>query len=277
MEALTTSKAPVKTRDQCEISSAERISPLIQSAELEFQATVRLLAERARFLTAASGAAVALEEQGKQVYYAVSGDSVPPAGTTVDTNKEPIGQCIAQTKAVRSRTVGGTALFALAAPIITDEKVIGLFELRGPSTFEDRDLESIVRLAEMVGTAIDHRRAAEQVDRKLFAPFAEIAHAAILPSHWHAPETAKSETPQPEPAPGPGVLTASVQKCASCGFPISQGRTLCVECDQKLGHAAPPTELFSTPEEESWISVHVYSIASVLITALAVAIIFWLR
>jgi len=277
MEVLTTSTAPLQTPDQCEISSAEIISPSIQSAELEFQATVRLLVERARFLTAASGAAIALEEQGKQVYCAVSGDSVPPAGTTVDTNEGPIRQCIAQAKAVRSRTVGGKTLFVLAAPIITDEKVIGLFELRGQSILEDRDLESIVRLAGMVCTAIDHRRAAEQVERKLFAPLAEVARAAILPSLWHAPDTAKSETPEQEPAPSPTVLAADVQKCASCGFPISKGRTLCVECDQKLGHAAPPTELFSTPKEESWISAHVYTIASALITALAVAIILWLR
>src|SRR5215831_7018830 len=125
MEVLTTSTAPLQTPDQREISSAEIISPSIQSAELEFQATLRLLVERARFLTAASGAAIALEEQGKLVYGAVGGDSVAFAGAAVDTSKEPIGQCIQRGKPARHRTDAGNALFALAAPIINDEKVIG--------------------------------------------------------------------------------------------------------------------------------------------------------
>src|SRR5215469_10922612 len=109
MEVLSTATASWKTPDECEISSAETISPLIQSAELEFQATLRLLVERARFLTAASGAAIALEEQGKLIYCAVSGDSPPPAGTTADTSKEPVGQCIAQGKVARRRTLGANA------------------------------------------------------------------------------------------------------------------------------------------------------------------------
>jgi hypothetical protein len=277
MELLTTATAPLETPDECEISSAEAISPSIQIAELEFQATLRLLVERARFLTAAASSAIALEEQGKLIYCAVSGDSTPSAGATVDTSKEPIGQCIEQGKSARKEADAGNPAFALAVPIRKDEKVIGLFELRGQSTFEDRDVESVVRLAEMINTAIDHREAAEQVERKLFAQLTEIAGAAIVPSLWHAPDTTKSETPEKEPAPSPIVVATDVQKCASCGFPVSKGRSLCVECDEKIGHANSPAELFSTPKEESWISAHGYTIASALITALAVAFILWLR
>src|SRR5215469_16582978 len=118
MELLTTTTAPSTTPDECEISSAEPISTLTERAELEFQATLRLLVERARFLTAASGAAIALEEQGKLVYCAVGGDSVPCAGATVDTSKELIAQCIKRGKPARSRIEAGNARFALAAPII---------------------------------------------------------------------------------------------------------------------------------------------------------------
>ena len=233
--------------------------------------------ERARFLTAASGAAIALEEQGKLVYCAVGGDSVSAAGATVDTSKEPIVQCIERGKPAHSRPGAGNALAVLAAPIMKDQKVIGLFELSGQSTFEDRDVESIGRLAEMVNTAIDHRTAAEQVERKLFAQLAAIARAAIVPSFWHAPAVTESEAPQKESHPAAIVVAAQVQKCASCGFPVSKGRSLCVECDQKIGRPAPPPELFSTLKGEGWISAHGYTIASALITALAVAIILWLR
>src|SRR5215467_14197633 len=103
MELLTTTMAYPATPDQCEISSAETSSTLAQSAELEFQATLRLLVERARFLTAASGTAIALEEQGKLIYAAAAGDSVASAGATVDTSKEPIAQCIERGKPTRQR------------------------------------------------------------------------------------------------------------------------------------------------------------------------------
>ena len=43
-----------------------------------------------------------------------------------------------------------------------------------------------------------------------------------------------------EPGPGPELKPASVpeamlrvQKCASCGFPVSEGRTLCLDCEKK--------------------------------------------
>src|SRR5215472_15318554 len=117
MELLTTMTAPPPIPDECEPSSREPISTLIERAELEFQVTLRLLVERARFLTAASGAAIALEEQGKLVYCAVGGDSVCAAGAAVDTSKEPIVQCIERGKPTRSRT---EALSVLAAPIIKD-------------------------------------------------------------------------------------------------------------------------------------------------------------
>lgn len=276
MELLTITTAPAMTADDGEISSAETISSLIQSAELEFQATLRLLVERARFLTAAATGALALERQGKLAYCAISGDSAPQLGTIVDTRKEPIGQCIEQAKPARKEASVENPSFALVVPILNEQKVIGLFELRGQSKFEARDVESISRLAEMVSTAIDHRTAAEQVEKKLFAQLAEITRAAAVPPLWHAPEAAEPETRQAEPEL-PAVEPADIQKCASCGFPVSTGRSLCVECDQKLGHAGPPTEVFSTPKEESWIGAYGYTIASALITALAVAIILWLR
>jgi hypothetical protein len=36
----------------------------------------------------------------------------------------------------------------------------------------------------------------------------------------------------PEPIPVPAELR-NLQKCKACGFPVSQGRTFCVECEEK--------------------------------------------
>ncbi len=38
------------------------------------------------------------------------------------------------------------------------------------------------------------------------------------------------ETSPPEPAPVPEAMRR-IQKCASCGFPVSEGRTLCLDCE----------------------------------------------
>jgi hypothetical protein len=40
---------------------------------------------------------------------------------------------------------------------------------------------------------------------------------------------------------------------------------------------SPTSELFVLEKEESWINNHGYTVASVLVSALAVAIIYWLR
>ncbi len=76
-----------------------------------------------------------------------------------------------------------------------------------------------------------------------------------------------------------------VQKCASCGFPVSEGRTLCVDCENKrydqAGSAeAAPAEFvpaflaYSPPPDESWLANHVNLLAVlVLILSIVVAVV----
>jgi putative methionine-R-sulfoxide reductase with GAF domain len=76
-----------------------------------------------------------------------------------------------------------------------------------------------------------------------------------------------------------------VQKCASCGFPVSEGRTLCVDCENKrhlqpeAGERAPdePVPAFlasSKPPSESWLANHVNILAViVLILSIVVAVV----
>ena len=259
--------------DECENSVAELFAPLAQTAALEFQATLQLLIERARFLTAASGVAIALKQGGQFLYLASGGDGAPEAGTTVDVSKESIRECLEQQKPARSKT--GDVLFTMAVPIINDGVVTGFFELLGYSELQEQDTQAIIRLADMVNIAIENRTAAEETEKRLVDRFSEFNRPAIVPSLWHAPQSASNQQPETPELPAPA---AEVQKCISCGFPVSKGRRLCVECDQEMGPANPPAEIFSTNQkEQSWISVHGYTIASALVTAAALAIILWLR
>jgi len=74
----------------------------------------------------------------------------------------------------------------------------------------------------------------ESAEREFAKP--ELAEAAVLPA-----EPAVISPPQPAtlpvisppaPAPIPEAMLR-VQKCAACGFPVSEGRTLCLDCEKK--------------------------------------------
>ncbi|MBI3478667.1 MAG: GAF domain-containing protein [Acidobacteria bacterium] len=89
--------------------------------------------------------------------------------------------------------------------------------------------------------------------------------------------------PETPPAAVPEAMRR-VQKCASCGFPVSEGRSLCVDCENKR-HLHPeagetvapefiPAFLNAPPPKESWVTNHVNVLAVlVLILSLVVLVV----
>jgi hypothetical protein len=267
-------------------SDTSAFASLEQAAALEFHATMQLLAERGRFLTGATGVAVALEQEGQFVYSAAAGSLVPNLGATADVTKYPLRKCVKTGEAVRLPIEASSlgANIPLAVGVLKDEKVVAFFELApGPHAFEDADVEAVSRLSDMVSTALDHLQAAKHSARLIGETSPEEPAVPAGPVLWHAPETAAAESaPEKNPqAHGP----ADVRACTACGFPVSGVRTLCVDCESRRDDPkndpqhdpTPPAELFALGKGESWISAHGYTIASVLVSALAVAIIYWLR
>jgi putative methionine-R-sulfoxide reductase with GAF domain len=61
---------------------------------------------------------------------------------------------------------------------------------------------------------------------------AEPAVPAIVPAIEPLVVSLTGAEPKSAPAPVPEAMLR-VQKCASCGFPISEGRTLCLDCEKK--------------------------------------------
>lgn len=250
---------------------------LLESARLEFQASLQLLVERACWLSGARAGAIALEANGVMTYEAVAGICDCEAGTPVPTDAEPLHECLAG-KPVCVATVGQEPAFAMAFPIVQDEKVVGGMQLVSGREFSAEDQERASRIAELVTVILEHHDAAERAGRLEFRE-KELAP----PSSWHvaaeAPmpvpaQPAKNDSEKPEAAKH-GV--AEIRSCAACGFPVSPARTLCVECERKGESVPAPTELFAGAPEESWLSAHGYTIASIMVTALTVALIFWLR
>jgi len=249
-------------------SDSVRVS-LSVSAQMEFHASLQLLAERACFLTAANGVAIALPEGASLSYCGAIGRSASLAGHAVETTEPTIKDCIQNRRVVPLAAGNG---FKLLVPISIEEKAAGFFELVSKYEWTDQDAEAVMRLADLAAVAFEHRVAAETAEAQAWQGLQE----PLSPLAWHAPE-------KPDLAPAEGLKTAparnaEVKVCTACGFPISPGRNLCVECEQKSDAQVPaPAELFSTQNQESWITEHGYTIASLIVSLLAAALVFWLR
>ena len=165
----------------------------------------------------------------------------------------------------------GIASIVVLPLLRRDGEVRGLFELFSdhPYAFEERDLIALERMAELTGAALDLSERQRPADaaagqREPETPNARLSAAAAASGAVRA-DPGVVATPQPSgssealaaasPLTSPSTLSSSssssssatvagsrapvpesmlrVQKCASCGFPVSEGRTLCLDCEKK--------------------------------------------
>jgi hypothetical protein len=262
---------------------------LVLGAKLELYACLQLLAERARFVTGASWSAIALREGEHLVYRAATGNNSPEIGTESDISpNSSLSQPIIQSDRQ-----------SLFGPVLRDGQMLGFVQL-GSNSFEfpDEDWRLVARIAELIETAIDHMQAAEhsreliltqtasdeQVQELVFALPSAGEPEQLAPADptekpkpvvlfWHAPEGSQAASSSAPIKPNSNI---AVCLCQSCGFPVSHGRKICMECEER-GRVAPAPLLFNSENQASWIRAHGYTIASLLLPAVAAALIYWLR
>jgi putative methionine-R-sulfoxide reductase with GAF domain len=210
-------------------------------------------------------------------------------------------------------------------PLLTRSgQVRGLFELFSDHAyaFEERDLIALERMADLTLTALDlaERRPrpvaasahapesapavaapgeseisakqaqATPLDLADTAPRQAVQKPAILPPDgpFGSAQVHSALFEEPVPGPQPAAVPEAmrrVQKCSSCGFPVSEGRTLCVDCENQRYHQAEstgpvPAEFVpaflssSPPSAESWLANHVNVLAVVvLVLSIVVAVV----
>ena len=236
-------------------------------SETELDSALQLLVERAQYITGATGAALALPQGEEMVCRASAGASAPALGARLQVRSGLTGESIARRQLLRCdnaetdtrvnleacRALGIASIVVLPLQRRTGE-VRGLFELFSdhPYAFEERDLIALERMADLTLTALDLaeqreniplgiRKAAEKavdalgsgIQPKPPAVAADPAQVDVLRPEAQA-ISPFSVTPASEPARTPlpdGMQLA--QKCSSCGFPVSEGRTLCLDCEKK--------------------------------------------
>jgi GAF domain-containing protein len=159
---------------------------LADMARRDLDAALQLLAERAQYITEASGAAIALRRgsaQNDMLCRASAGSNAPELGTLLSTEFGLSGESVRTRLALRCdnadrdprvnregcRQLGIASVAVL--PIVSDDQVLGVFELFSGkiNAFEERDLSALQRLGEMVETAVKLAHAAQSLPPEVFS------------------------------------------------------------------------------------------------------------
>ena len=283
-------------------------------AQRDLEAALQLLAERAQYITGASGAAIALLADGKMICRASAGPSAPARGTEVQVTSGLTGESVRTRQALRSDDAEADSRVnhescrmlriksVMVVPLIREQEVIGVFELLADraNAFEERDVTALERLAEMVRTGVEHadaaKRARQEIVLKNDPAVPQIAsRAAPEPSEMEkgnstAPvSVAVSDVPHPSAGqtdhstPARARELDKVRACEACGFPVSEGRILCLDCEAARISGDLPAPLASSQvpaflanfeggKEKAWVGSHIYTIGTVLIVVLTVVL-----
>jgi len=152
-------------------------------AQRDLDAALQLLADRAQYITGASGAAIALRRNGKNdmLCRASAGSNAPELGALLSTEFGLSGESVRTRQALRCddaerdarvnrevcRQLGIASVVVM--PVVNDDEVLGVFELFSgqANAFGARDVSAIQRLSEMVETAVRLAQAAENLPERL--------------------------------------------------------------------------------------------------------------
>ena len=190
---------------------------LAEMAYSDLDAALQLLAERAQYITGASGAAIALRrgQHNDMLCRASIGSNAPELGALLSMEYGLSGESVRTRQVLRCddaerdprvnregcRQLGIAAVVVM--PIVSEQQVLGVFELFSgrPHVFAERDVSALHRLGEMVETAVKHAVAVE-----IMPAAGEPAGTATQP--WlHAIATETVEMVKVEAAPVQSVVS----------------------------------------------------------------------
>jgi GAF domain-containing protein len=285
---------------------------LIEMAQRDLEAALQLLAERAQYITGASGAAIALLDNTEMICRASAGPSAPELGAEVQVKSGLTGESVRTRQVLRCddaeidprvnrescRALGIRSV--MVVPLIREQEVIGVFELLADraNAFEERDVTALERLAEMVQTGLEHadaaKRALQEIAEKNDQAVAQQkqSESASTEGKGTSPAVASTQSVANEITKAPEATQSEpvrpleldkIRKCEACGFPVSEGRTLCLDCEaarisgaspQPLAGGQTPAFLFQLEKQkkQSWLGAHIYTIGTVLIAVLTVVL-----
>jgi GAF domain len=224
---------------------------LAEMAQRDLVATLQLLAERAQYITGATGSAIALRDGGLMVCRASAGPSAPEVGAQLQVNSGLSGESVRTRQVLRcddasiDPRVNRASCEALGIasvvvmPLVHGNEVLGVFELFSDkaNVFDRRDITALERMGAMVltaleqtvpGLAIDGPPVAEEPGQvqqeRTELPQAPSASIAEVGFHMHTPVAIPiSDPPREEHPSAPGadppedVLDIRIDSVAALG------------------------------------------------------------
>jgi len=162
----------------------------------------------------------------------------------------------------------------MVMPLIENQRVVAMFELLANRTqaFHDGEGAMLQHLSAMVLTALRRAEAAKHAQQEIANLSREFG------VDFESESTAESGPFAGNPtsaAPGPQGIER-VATCQVCNFPVSEGRTLCLDCEeashQHQSSESAPAFLSQLTREgnRGWFESHFYTLATVLMVLLTV-------
>jgi hypothetical protein len=272
----------------------------LDMANADLDAALQLLADRAQYVTGASGAAIALRrsqqdseksENDVMICRASAGSNAPQLGALLSTEHGLSGESLRTCQLQRCNNAQNDARVnretcrrlgiasVLVMPILSGDRAIGVFELFSGKAyaFDETDISVLHRLSAMVHVALK-LAAMPELPQSVESASKVLACLPTPQERSAPPELPSIIEPEPNPrlrptplenppaekiksqpttkkplfwsaaaqtsgssgdaeSSAPEILVPPVlrnlQKCQACGFPVSKGRTLCVECEEK--------------------------------------------
>src|ERR1700731_4904910 len=251
MNTATHSTQEPATRAEMPYPGEDRGNSLAGMALRDLHAALQLLAERAQYITGASGAAIALRRGGHNdmLCHASAGSNAPELGALLSAESglsgervrtgQPLGCDDAESdprvNRQSCRELGIASVVVM--PIVSEDQVLGVFELFSgrPKAFAERDLSALQRLGEMVETAVQHARAASlRVGAEV--PSDEAALSMVTPP----PPTPEPQTASPQ---SPVELPTEIK--TECGTEISSSSVAVSAADSQT--SPEPASVTATP------------------------------
>ena len=214
---------------------------LAQIAQRDLDAALQLLAERAQYITRATGAAIAVRrgEHNDMVCRASVGSNAPALGALLSAETGLSGESVRGRLPLRCddaerdprvnregcRELGIASVAVM--PIVSDEQVLGVFELFSGkvNAFDERDLSALQRLGEMVETAVKLAKISPEPPlevRSLEVPSPEIVPAAVVTTENPAVVANEAAAPKPELEADAGLPPAALQEASASQIPAPQ-------------------------------------------------------
>jgi len=182
--ALTAARAEASAlASNLRFPGEDRGHSLAEMAQRDLDAALQLLADRAQYITGASGAAIALRRDGKNdmLCRASAGSNAPELDALLSTEFGLSGESVRTRQPLRCddaardvrvnrevcRQMGIASVVVM--PVVNDDEVLGVFELFSgkANAFGVRDVSAVQRLSEMVETAVRLAQATERLPEQL--------------------------------------------------------------------------------------------------------------